>query len=31
MTICGNTRRDWVWNDDILERLGVAPVDEKLM
>jgi hypothetical protein len=28
--ICGNTRRDRVRNDDIRERLGVAPV-EKLM
>jgi hypothetical protein len=29
--ICCNTRRDRVWNDDIRERLGVAPVEEKLM
>jgi hypothetical protein len=29
--ICGNTRRDRVWNDDIHERLGVAPVKEKLV
>jgi hypothetical protein len=29
--ICGHTRRDRVWNDDICERLGVAPVEEKLM
>jgi hypothetical protein len=29
--ICGNTRRDRVWNDDIHERLGVAPVEEKLV
>jgi hypothetical protein len=29
--IYGNTRRDWVRNDDIHERLGVAPVEEKLM
>jgi hypothetical protein len=28
--ICGNTRRDRVWNDDIRERLGVAPIEEKL-
>jgi hypothetical protein len=27
--ICGHTRRDRVWNDDIRERLGVAPVEEK--
>jgi hypothetical protein len=29
--ICGHTRRDQVQNDDIRERLGVAPVEEKLM
>jgi hypothetical protein len=29
--ICGHTRRDRVWNDDIRERLGVAPVEEKLV
>jgi hypothetical protein len=29
--ICGNIRRDRVWNDDIRERLGVAPVEEKLV
>jgi hypothetical protein len=29
--ICGNTRRDWVRNDDIHKRLGVAPVEEKLV
>jgi hypothetical protein len=29
--ICGHTRRDRVRNDDIRERLGVAPVEEKLM
>jgi hypothetical protein len=29
--ICGNTRRDPVRNDDIRERLEVAPVEEKLM
>jgi hypothetical protein len=29
--ICGNTRRDRVWNDDMRERLGVAPVEEKLV
>jgi hypothetical protein len=29
--ICDNTRRDRVQNDDIRERLGVAPVEEKLM
>jgi hypothetical protein len=26
--IYGHTRRDRVWNDDIRERLGVAPVEE---
>jgi hypothetical protein len=29
--ICGNTRRDQARNDDIRERLGVAPVEEKLV
>jgi hypothetical protein len=29
--ICGHTRRDQVRNDDICERLGVTPVEEKLM
>jgi hypothetical protein len=29
--ICGHTRRDRVQNDDIRERLGVAPVEEKLV
>jgi hypothetical protein len=29
--ICGHTRRDQVRNDDIRERIGVAPVEEKLM
>jgi hypothetical protein len=29
--ICGSTRRDRVRNDDIRERLGVAPVEEKFM
>jgi hypothetical protein len=29
--ICGHTRRDRVQNDDIRERLGVTPVEEKLM
>jgi hypothetical protein len=29
--ICGHTRRDRVRNDDIRERLGEAPVEEKLM
>jgi hypothetical protein len=29
--ICGNTRRDRVRTDDIRERLGVAPVEEKLV
>jgi hypothetical protein len=27
--ICGHTRRDRVRNDDIRERLGVAPVEKK--
>jgi hypothetical protein len=29
--ICGHTRRDRVWNDDIRERLGVTPVEEELV
>ena len=29
--ICGHTRRDRVRNDDIRDRLGVAPVEEKLV
>jgi hypothetical protein len=29
--ICGHTRRDRVRNDGIRERLGVAPVEEKLV
>ena len=28
--ICGHTRRDRVRNDDIRDRLGVAPIEEKL-
>jgi hypothetical protein len=29
--ICGHTRKDRVRNNDIRERLGVAPVEEKLV
>ena len=29
--ICGHTRRDRVRNDDICDRLGVAPIEEKLV
>jgi hypothetical protein len=29
--ICDNTGRDRVRNDDICERLGVTPVEEKLV
>jgi hypothetical protein len=29
--ICGQTRRDRVRNDDIRERLGVAPLEEKFV
>jgi hypothetical protein len=29
--ICGNTGRDRVQNNDIRERLGVTPVEEKLI
>jgi hypothetical protein len=28
---CGHTRRDRVWNDDIRDSVGVAPIDEKLI
>ena len=29
--ICGHTRSDRVRNDDIRDRLGVAPIEEKLI
>ena len=29
--ICGHTRRDRVRNDDIHDRLGVAPIKEKFV
>ena len=29
--ICGHTRRDRVRNDVIRDRLGVAPIEEKLV
>ena len=29
--ICGHTRRDRVQNDDICDRLEVAPIEEKLV
>ena len=29
--ICGHTRRDRVRNDDIRDRLGVTPIEEKLV
>jgi hypothetical protein len=29
--IYDHKRRDRVWNDDIRERLGVAPVEKKLV
>ena len=29
--ICGHTRMDWVRNDDIRDRLEVAPIEEKLV
>jgi hypothetical protein len=29
--ICGHTRRDRIWNNDMCERLGVTPVDEKFV
>jgi hypothetical protein len=28
---CGHTRRDKVRNDDIRDRVGVAPIEEKLI
>jgi hypothetical protein len=28
---CGHTRRDRVRNDDIRDRVGVAPIKEKLI
>jgi hypothetical protein len=31
MLRCGHTRRDRVRNDDIRDRLGVAPIEEKLI
>jgi hypothetical protein len=27
----GHTRRDRVWNDDIRDRVGVTPIEEKLI
>ena len=29
--ICGHTRRDRVRNDNIRDRLGVAPIEEKFL
>jgi hypothetical protein len=29
--ICGHTRRDRIWNDDIHEKLGVVPIEENLV
>ena len=29
--ICDHTRRDQVRNDDIRDRLGIAPIEEKLV
>jgi hypothetical protein len=28
---CEHTKRDRVWNDDIRDRAGVAPIEEKLI
>jgi hypothetical protein len=28
--ICGRTRRDGVQNDDMLDKLGVAPIQKSL-
>jgi hypothetical protein len=29
--ICGHTRKDKIRNDDIRDKLGVAPIQEKLV
>jgi hypothetical protein len=29
--ICGHTRKDRIRNDDIRDKLGVAPIQEKLV
>jgi hypothetical protein len=29
--ICGHTRKDWIRNDDIRDKLGVAQIQEKLV
>ena len=29
--ICGHTRMNRVWNDDIRDRLDIAPIEEKLV
>ncbi|KAJ3698668.1 hypothetical protein LUZ61_002373 [Rhynchospora tenuis] len=29
--MCGHTRRDRIRNDDILDMVGVAPIEEKLV
>jgi hypothetical protein len=29
--ICGHTRKDRIRNDDIMNKLGVAPIQEKLV
>jgi hypothetical protein len=29
--IYGHTRKDRVWNDDIRDRLEIAPIEEKLV
>jgi hypothetical protein len=29
--ICGHTRKDQIKNDDIRDKLGVAPIQEKLV
>jgi len=28
--MCGNTRREKVRNEDILTKIGVAPIEEKM-
>jgi hypothetical protein len=29
--ICGHIRKDRIRNDDIMDKLGVAPIQEKLV
>jgi hypothetical protein len=29
--ICGHTKKDWIRNDDIRDKFGVTPIQEKLI